>query len=73
MSVPPVYNIGALSIDIHPLKYSLKSEADSWKALYSKQFHEKGFEDLKVWPPSVEAFLSPILTLRGRNYEARAV
>ena len=41
--------MGALSLDTQPLKYSLKSEAASWKAQFAKNLHKKGSEDLKVW------------------------
>ena len=32
--IAPVHNIGALSLETAPLKYSLRSEASSWKASY---------------------------------------
>ncbi len=43
-----MHNIGALSLDTQPLKYSLKSEAASWKAQFAKNLHKKGSDDLKV-------------------------
>ena len=46
--ITPVHNIGALSLDTQPLKYSLKSEAVAWKNQFAKNLHKKGSEDLKV-------------------------
>lgn len=43
-----MHNIGALCLDTQPLKYSLKSEAASWKAQFAKNLHKKGSEDLRV-------------------------
>ena len=39
--IAPVHNIGALSLETAPLKYSLKSEASSWKSQYSQNLHEQ--------------------------------
>lgn len=49
--ITPVHNIGALSLETQPLKYSLKSEAAAWKAQYAKNLHKKGYDDLKVCCP----------------------
>ncbi len=46
--IAPVHCIGALSLETQPLKYSLKSEAGSWKAQFAKNLHRQGAEDLKV-------------------------
>jgi len=45
--IPPVHNIGALSLETQPMKYSLKSEAGTWKAQFAKNLHKQGNEDLK--------------------------
>ena len=45
--VAPVHNIGSLALETQPLKYSLKSEAASWKAQYAKNLHKQGSEELK--------------------------
>lgn len=45
--VAPLHNIGSLALETQPLKYSLKSEAASWKAQYAKNLHKQGSEDLK--------------------------
>eukprot|EP00898_Chlorokybus_atmophyticus_P005691 jgi/Chlat1/6122/Chrsp409S05665 len=45
--IPPVHNIGALSLETQPMKYSLKAEAASWKAQFAKNLHKQGLEDLK--------------------------
>lgn len=41
------HNLGPLCLETEPLKHSLRSEAASWKARFSKNLHEKGEEDLK--------------------------
>jgi len=46
--IAPVHNIGALSLETAPLKYSLKSEASSWKAQYSQNLHEQAKRELDV-------------------------
>ena len=46
MMIPPVHNIGCLSLETQSLKYSLKAEAAAWKAQYAKNLHSKGFEEL---------------------------
>eukprot|EP00899_Mesostigma_viride_P009796 jgi/Mesvir1/18818/Mv04309-RA.2 len=45
--IPPVHNIGAMSLETQPMKYSLKAEAASWKAQFAKNLHRQGHEDLK--------------------------
>lgn len=45
--VAPLHTIGSLALETQPLKYSLKSEAASWKAQYAKNLHKQGSEDLK--------------------------
>lgn len=47
--VPPMHNIGSLALETQPLKYSLKSEAASWKAQYAKNLHKQGSEELKAF------------------------
>ena len=47
--VAPMHNIGSLALETQPLKYSLKSEAASWKAQYAKNLHKQGSEDLKAF------------------------
>ena len=37
----PVHNIGALSLETAPPKYSLRSEAAAWKAQYAQNLHEQ--------------------------------
>lgn len=39
--ISPVHNIGALSLETAPLKYSLRSECLAWKALYGNNLHEQ--------------------------------
>ena len=46
--IAPVHNIGALSLETAPLKYSLKSEASSWKSQYSQNLHEQAKAELDV-------------------------
>ena len=46
--IAPVHNIGAISLETQPMKYSLKAEAASWKAQFAKNLHRQGFEDLKA-------------------------
>jgi len=45
--IPPVHNIGALSLETQPMKYSLKAEAGAWKAQFAKNLHNQGNKDLK--------------------------
>lgn len=47
--VAPMHNIGSLALETQPLKYSLKSEAASWKAQYAKNLHKQGSEELKAF------------------------
>ena len=44
--IPAVHNIGALSLETAPLKYSLKAEAAAWKAQYSINLHEQAKAEL---------------------------
>lgn len=46
--IPPVHNLGALSLDTQPLKYSLRSEAANWKVAFSKTIHKSAAQDLQV-------------------------
>jgi len=43
-----VHNLGALSLDSQPLKYSLRAEAANWKVAFSKTIHKRASEDLLV-------------------------
>eukprot|EP00884_Botryococcus_braunii_P007425 jgi/Botrbrau1/16684/Bobra.0317s0002.1 len=47
--IAPVHNMGSLSLNTLPVKYSLKSEAASWKAQFAKNLHKQGVEDLKAF------------------------
>ena len=47
-AIPSAHTIGALSLELGPLKGSLKAEAASWKAQFAKNLHAKGAEDLRV-------------------------
>lgn len=47
--VAPMHNINSLALETQPLKYSLKSEAASWKAQYAKNLHKQGSEELKAF------------------------
>lgn len=47
--VAAMHSIGSLALETQPLKYSLKSEAASWKAQYAKNLHKQGSEDLKAF------------------------
>lgn len=44
----PVHNLGALSLDSQPLKYSLRAEAANWKAHFSRNIHKQAAADLMV-------------------------
>ena len=44
--IAPVHNIGALSLETAPLKYSLRSEAAAWKAQYAQNLHEQAKQQL---------------------------
>ena len=46
-TIAPVHNIGCMSLETQPMKYSLKAEAGSWKAQFARNLHLQGFEDLK--------------------------
>ncbi|CAD7698753.1 unnamed protein product [Ostreobium quekettii] len=46
-NIPSIHNIGSLSLETQPLKYSLKAEAASWKAQFAKNLHKQGSEELK--------------------------
>ena len=46
--IPPVHNIGALSLETQPMKYSLKSEATSWKSQFASNLHIQGHSDLEA-------------------------
>lgn len=45
----PFHIIGCLQMDTKPLKYSLKSEAASWKGQFAKNLQKKGSDDLKAF------------------------
>ena len=51
-AIPSAHTIGALSLELGPLKGSLKAEAASWKAQFAKNLHAKGAEDLRVGAPA---------------------
>ena len=40
-TIAQLHNIGSLSLETQPLKYSLKSEASSWKAQFAKNLHRQ--------------------------------
>ena len=42
VKMSPAHNIGALSLDIQPLKLALKAEAAAWKTQFAKNLHEYG-------------------------------
>ena len=44
--ISPVHNIGALSLETAPLKYSLKSTAANWKTRYAANLHEEAKTEL---------------------------
>ena len=46
--ISPVHNIGALSLETAPLKYSLKSTATNWKTKYAQNLHEQAKHELEV-------------------------
>lgn len=48
--IPAKQVIGSLTLDVQPLKHSLRSEAASWKAQFAKNLHAQGAQDLKVLP-----------------------
>jgi dynein heavy chain len=45
--IPPVHNIGAMSLETQPMKYSLKAEAAAWKTQFAKNLHSQGKEQLR--------------------------
>ena len=50
--IAPVHNIGALSLETAPLKYSLRSEAAAWKAQYAQNLHAQAklkLEQISSW------------------------
>ena len=68
-AIPSAHTIGALSLELDPLKGSLKAEAASWKAQFAKNLHAKGAEDLRVGkhPPTVNLFTTEVVfTTRDR-------
>mmetsp|Transcript_22861 Transcript_22861/g.57008 ORF Transcript_22861/g.57008 Transcript_22861/m.57008 type:complete len:4427 (+) Transcript_22861:2-13282(+) len=44
--IPPVHNIGALSLETGPLKSSLMTEANAWKAQYAQNLHRQARTEL---------------------------
>ncbi|KAG8468097.1 hypothetical protein KFE25_007149 [Diacronema lutheri] len=44
--IAPVHNIGALSLETGPLKSSLMSEANAWKAQYAQNLHRQARTEL---------------------------
>ena len=46
MHITPVHNIGALSLETQPLKYSLKASAANWKTRYATNLHVQAKEQL---------------------------
>jgi dynein heavy chain len=46
MHITPVHNIGALSLETQPLKYSLKAAAANWKTRYATNLHVQAKEKL---------------------------
>lgn len=46
-TISPVHNIGCMSLETTPMKYSLKAEAGSWKAQFARNLHQQGLGDLK--------------------------
>ena len=58
--ISPVHNIGALSLETAPLKYSLRSEALSWKALFGTNLHDQALlklEECTSWTKEKERCL----------------
>ena len=47
MHVTPVHNIGALSLETQPLKYSLKASASNWKTRYATNLHGQAKSELE--------------------------
>ena len=45
--IAPVHNIGAMSLETQPMKYSLKAEAAAWKKQFAKNLHIAGEEQLQ--------------------------
>jgi len=45
--IAPVHNIGAMSLETQPMKYSLKAEAAAWKKQFAKNLHSQGKQQLK--------------------------
>ena len=43
-----MHNLGALSLDSQPLKFSLRAEAANWKVHFSKTIHKRAAADLMV-------------------------
>ena len=57
--IAPVHNIGALSLETAPLKYSLKSEASSWKSQYSENLHDQASNPSALDDPTHPFFSLP--------------
>ena len=44
--IPPVHNIGCLSLETGPLKNSLRTEATMWKTQYNANIHKEALSEL---------------------------
>ncbi|KAG8470448.1 hypothetical protein KFE25_008869 [Diacronema lutheri] len=44
--IPPLHNIGAISLDTKPLKAAFQAEAGAWKAQYAKNLHSQAHAQL---------------------------
>lgn len=47
-AISPRHSLGSLMLDAQPAKHSLRSEAATWKAQFSKTLHKQGLQNLKA-------------------------
>ena len=63
--IAPVHAIGALCLELQPLKLALRAEAASWKAQFARNLHRKGAEELRAF----DARLADLTARLGRRVE----
>ena len=54
--IPPVHNIGSLSLETGLLKQALRREACDWKTLYTSKLHEQAREEVARFYTEVKVF-----------------
>ncbi|PSC73956.1 flagellar outer dynein arm heavy chain gamma [Micractinium conductrix] len=63
--ISPVHNLGALSLDSQPLKYSLRAEAANWKVAFSRTIHKRAAQDLMAF----DQYMRELTQRLGRRVE----